>query len=129
MVELARPRMRTAVGRRIIFGRQWARLDELNGQENARVERLREWYGLHFPELARWWTWNVCSTCATHGQRDRMPISQTDSVGAPLGSRRNRSESLAGLAKLVGGGGPRSRATSEKSIRDSAPNVSQLVSR
>jgi nucleolar protein 56 len=130
MVELAKRRMRTAVGPEDHLRQAVGALDELTEQENALVERLREWYGLHFPELAPMVdVGTYVDLVATHGQRDRMPISQRDSVGAPLGDREETEvKSLAGLAKLVSVRRAAIESYVEKSIRELAPNVSQLVS-
>src|SRR5207247_10597249 len=53
MVELAKRRMRKAIGPEDHLRQAVGALDELQEEENVLVERLREWYGLHFPELAR----------------------------------------------------------------------------
>src|SRR2546430_16015284 len=52
MVQLAKGRMRKAIGPEDHLRQAVGALDEIHEQENAIVERLREWDGLHFPELA-----------------------------------------------------------------------------
>src|SRR5207249_11384515 len=81
MVLLAKVRMRKAVGPEDHLRQAVGALDEVQEQENAIVERLREWYGLHFPELAPMVdAGTYIDLVALHGRRERMPIAPAESV-------------------------------------------------
>ncbi len=129
MVELAKRRMRKAIGPEDHLRQAVGALDELQGAENVLVERLREWYGLHFPELAPVVdTGTYVDLIAMHGRRDRMPIDAHESVGADLAEREeDELKAFAGLAKLVGGQRRAIESYVERSVREIAPNVSDLA--
>lgn len=129
MVALAKVRMRKAIGPEAHLKQAVGALDELQEQENALVERLREWYGLHFPELSRVVdTSTYVELVAAHGRRDRMPIPERESVGADLPDREEQElKAFAGLAKLVTDQRRAIEAYVDRSIRELAPNVSQLA--
>ena len=129
MVLLAKVRMRKAVGPEDHLRQAVGALDEIQEQENAIVERLREWYGLHFPELAPMVdAGTYIDLVALHGRRERMPIAPAESVGAELGDREEQElKSFAGLAKHVAGERKLVEAYVERSVRELAPNVSELT--
>jgi len=63
-----------------------------------------------------------------HGRRERMPMDHRESVGADLGAREETElKALAGLAKLVADQRRAVEAYVERSIRELAPNVSELA--
>src|SRR5881409_3917481 len=65
---------------------------------------------------------------AMHGRRDRMPIDHRESVGADLAEREESElKALAGLAKLVADQRRAVEAYVERSVRELAPNVSELT--
>src|SRR2546427_773542 len=100
MLRLARRQMRKAVGPDDHLHQAVGALDDLQETENVLMERLREWYGLHFPELAKTVDdREFLELIATHGSRDAMPLDATDSVGGPLGEPERRS--VMGLAALL----------------------------
>jgi len=129
MVRLAKGRMRQAVGPEDQLRQAVGALDELQDQENALVERLREWYGLHFPELAPMVdTGTYLELIATHGRRDRMPIVQPESVGVDITEREEeRLKAFAVLGKSVGEQRKAIEAYVERSTKELAPNVSELA--
>src|SRR2546430_6639469 len=128
MVQLAKRRMRKAIGPEDHLRQAVGALDELQEEENVLVERLREWYGLHFPELAPMVdTATYVELVSIHGRRDRMPIDPRESVGADLAEREEAElKALAGLTKLVMGQRRPVETYVERSIRDLAPNGSEL---
>jgi nucleolar protein 56 len=130
MVELGKRRMRKAIGPEDHLRQAVGALDELQGSENALVERLREWYGLHFPELAPVVdTGTYVDLIAMHGGRDRMPVEARESVGADLPEREEQElKAFAGLAKLVGDHRKAIESYVERSVREIAPNVSDVAS-
>src|SRR6059036_1818855 len=119
MVELAKRRMRKAIGREDHLRQAVGALDELQEEENVLVERLREWYGLHFPELAPMVDpATYVELVSMHGRRERMPIDHRESVGADLPEREEAElKALAGLAKLVTDQRRAVEAYVERSIR------------
>jgi len=129
MVQLAKRRMRKAIGPEDHLRQAVGALDELQEEENVLVERLREWYGLHFPELAPMVdTATYVELVSMHGRRERMPMDHRESVGADLAAREETElKALAGLAKLVADQRRAVEAYVERSIRELAPNVSELT--
>src|SRR2546422_1117801 len=92
MIALARRQMRKAVGPDDHLHQAVGALDDLQETENVLMERLREWYGLHFPELAKTVDDSeFVGLIAAHGSREAMPLDATESVGAPLGDPERRS--------------------------------------
>src|SRR2546427_9912797 len=129
MVELAKRRMRRAIGPEDHLRQAVGALDELQQEENVLLERLREWYGLHFPELAPVIdTGTYVDLIAMYGRRDRMPIDGRESIGADLPEREEAElKAFAGLTKLVEGQRKAIESYLERSIREIAPNVSELA--
>src|SRR5437867_11009014 len=85
MVQLAKQRMRKSIGPEDHLRQAVGALDELQAEENVLVERLREWYRLHFPELATMVdTATYVELVSIHGRRDRMPIDPRESIVADL---------------------------------------------
>ncbi len=52
-IELAKVKIKSAVGRDSLISQVSGAMEELDKSINVFVERLREWYGLHFPEMER----------------------------------------------------------------------------
>jgi len=52
-IELTKIRIKKAIGRDALIVQVNGAIDELDKSINILVERLREWYGLHFPEMDR----------------------------------------------------------------------------
>lgn len=129
MVQLAKGRMRRAIGPEDHLRQAVGALDEIQEQENALVERLREWYGLHFPELAPMVDVGAyIDLVAVHGRRERMPIDHRESVGADLGDREEAElKSFAELANHVGKQRKAIEGYVDRAIRELAPNVSELA--
>lgn len=129
MVELAKARIRKAIGPEDHLRQAVGALDEIQEQENALVERLREWYGLHFPELAPMVDASTyVDLIAAHGGRDHMPVAARESVGAIIAEREEAElKAFAGLAKLVVGQRKALETYVERSVRELAPNVAELT--
>ncbi|HKZ23285.1 MAG TPA: ribosomal biogenesis protein [Thermoplasmata archaeon] len=129
MVELAKRRMRKAIRPEDHLRQAVGGLDELIEQENLLVERVREWYGLHFPELARMVdTGTYTQMIATHGRRENLPMEYPESVGADLGPREEAEvRALAELTRQVAARRKAIEGYVESSVRGLAPNVSALV--
>ncbi|HWH09071.1 MAG TPA: hypothetical protein VNX21_07710 [Candidatus Thermoplasmatota archaeon] len=110
-------------------------IDELNEQANVLVERLREWYGLHFPELVDKQARNeeVAALVAAHGTREAVMEAAPqhrvdDSMGGPLPDLEK--EAVRALARTASSLYA-TRADLEKyldtAMPEIAPNVAQLL--
>jgi nucleolar protein 56 len=129
MIELGKIRLRRAIRPEDHLRQAVAAVDDLLAQENTLLERLREWYGLHYPELARMVDEaSYLDLVATHGRRQNLPIELRESVGADLGEGEERE--VRGLARLIQELGLR-RANLEtyveRSVASLAPNVTALA--
>ncbi|HET6404556.1 MAG TPA: hypothetical protein VFH78_07905 [Candidatus Thermoplasmatota archaeon] len=110
-------------------------IDELNEQANVLVERLREWYGLHFPEFVDAQNRNeeVATLVSMHGTREAImeaaPQYRIDeSMGGPLTEADQAAvKALARTASQLYS----SRAELEKYVDgvmlEVAPNVAALL--
>jgi nucleolar protein 56 len=129
MVELAKRRVRKAIRPEDHLRHAIAAVDDLLEQENAAVERVREWYGLHFPELAKIVDEpTYLHLVAAHGRRDNVPIDMHDSVGAELGeTEEHEIRELAQLALTVASRRATLEAYVDRSVRNLAPNVTALA--
>ena len=129
MLSLARRQMRKAVGPDDHLHQAVGALDDLQETENLLLERLREWYGLHFPELAKTVDdREFVDLIAAHGSRESMPLDAKESVGAPLGDPERRSVTeMASLLRDVGDRRRGIEAYIEKTASGLAPNVSALA--
>jgi nucleolar protein 56 len=111
-------------------------IDELNEQANVMVERLREWYALHFPEFITRASRNeeVAALVAAHGTRDAImaaapQYTTEDSMGGPLPDLEHEGvRSLARAASHLYA----TKADLEKYLDNAmpqiAPNVTTLLS-
>lgn len=129
MVELAKRRIRKAIRPEDHLRQAVAAVDDLLEQENTFLERVREWYGLHFPELARMVDETTyLELVATHGRREKLPIEHRDSVGAELGDPEEREiRGLAQLARNLADERATLEAYVDRSIHELAPNVTDLA--
>ena len=129
MLALAKRKMRKAVGPDDHLHQAVGAMDDLQETENLLLERLREWYGLHFPELARTVDdREFVELIATHGSREAMPLDATESVGAPIGEPERRSVmAMAALLRDVDARRREVEGYVERTATDRAPNVSALT--
>jgi nucleolar protein 56 len=135
-MELGRLGVREASSRRDMHVVQAVdAIDELHEQANILVERLREWYGLHFPEFVDSTQRNeeVAALVSAHGTRDAIMAAQPqhavpESMGGPLPQPEHDAiRSLARTASSMYA----TRADLEKyldvAMVEIAPNVSALL--
>src|SRR5881409_2057828 len=129
MLTLARRQMRKAVAPDDHLHQAVGALDDLQETENLLMERLREWYGLHFPELAKTVDdREFVALIATHGTREAMPLDATESVGAALGNPEKRSVmEIASLLRDIDARRREIEAYIEASAAALAPNVTALA--
>ncbi|MDX1534695.1 MAG: ribosomal biogenesis protein [Thermoplasmata archaeon] len=104
-------------------------LDELTRARDLLTDRLRDWYALHFPELARMVdTARFIELVADRGLREEMPVEARDSVGAEIETRdlepiRELAASLRSLQRERAA----LEAYLEARMRELAPNVAHLA--
>ena len=129
MVELAKHRMRKAIQPEDHLRQAVASVDDLQEQENILVERIREWYGLHFPELAKMLDESqYLELVAKYGRRESLPLDPGESVGAELGDAEEREiRGMAQLAQTLAVQRKDLESYVERSIRTLAPNVAELA--
>jgi len=129
MLALARRRMRKAVGPDDHVAQAVSALDDLGETSNQLLERLREWYGLHYPELAKTVDSEAfVALVAEHGDRGSMPAAAAESVGAPLSPEdRQAVMAFAGLARDTARQRRRLEAHLESQMRALAPNLAHLA--
>ncbi|HII40792.1 MAG TPA: ribosomal biogenesis protein [Thermoplasmata archaeon] len=129
MVELAKRRMRKAIRTEDHLRQAVAAVDDLLDQENGLVERIREWYGLHFPELAKMVDEaEYLELVAKHGRREKLPMDARESVGAELGEPEEREiQGMARLAQSLAAQRADLEGYVEKTARGIAPNVAELA--
>ncbi|MFQ5986336.1 MAG: NOP5/NOP56 family protein [Thermoplasmata archaeon] len=129
MIALGKRRMQRAVqpADHVIQGIRT--LDEMTLARNLLMERLRDWYALHFPELARMVdAAEFTELVAERGHRDKMPIEATDSVGAEVDSNDLRPiQELASTLRALQRERTRLEKYLEQRMRDVAPNVTHLA--
>ncbi len=129
MIELARRQVREAIRPEDHLRQAVAAVDDLQEQENLVLERVREWYGLHFPELAKMVDERqYLDLIAKHGRRENLPVDFRDSVGGELGEpEEHEVRGMATLAQSLAGQRAQLEAYVERSVRALAPNVSALA--
>jgi nucleolar protein 56 len=129
MLAFGRRRMRRAVRPEDHIVQAIRAVDDLVGTWNLLLERLREWYGLHFPELTKLVDEErYVDLVAEHGERSAMPMEDTDSVGAELGPEERRAvQVLAAAVRDASATRRKLEAFVEGRMRALAPNVSHLA--
>jgi nucleolar protein 56 len=129
MLALARRRMRKAVGPDDYASQAVAALDDLGEVSNQLLERLREWYGLHYPELAKMVDdARFLDLIAEHGDRARMPIPGVESVGGELPPQdREAVMAFASLARDVARRRRDLEAHLGSQMKVLAPNLTHLA--
>ena len=129
MLALSRRRMRRAVGADDYVAQAVDAFDDLAEVANQLLERLREWYGLHFPELAKVVDdVRFLDLVAEHGDRASMPIESGASVGADLPpEERGAVMAFAAVARDVQRERRELEAHLEARMKDLAPNLAYLA--
>lgn len=104
-------------------------LDDLTQTFNLLLERLRDWYALHFPELPQLVDGpRFLDLVATYGTREAMPLETVDSVGGDLASEDQ--EVVQALARhLLDLQRQRAEVEAylEAKMKAHAPNIAHLV--
>ncbi len=129
MVELAKRHVRAAIRPEDHLRQAVAAVDDLLEQENTLLERVREWYGLHFPELARMVDERTyLDLVASHGRRENLPMDTGESVGAQLGEvEETELKRMAQLAQVHAARRAELETYIERTVHGLAPNVSALA--
>ncbi len=129
MMVLGKRRMRKAAGIDAHLAQAVGTLDDMFEAENLLYERLDEWFGLHFPELAKMVRREkFVDLIASHGNREMMTLDYGDSVGGPLPEdERQAVMQIAAQVRSMAGERARLSALIEKRMKELAPNVTELV--
>lgn len=132
---LARDRVREALGsddRHVVHA--VGAVDDLHETVNLLAERVRDWFGLHFPELPdQVDAETLLRLVARHGDRDAIveehpELDEDRGVGAALDpATRERIQSLARVAAAAAGTRDELEDHLEATVPEVAPNVSRLV--
>jgi len=109
-----------------------AGLEELTKTSNLLIERLTEWYGMHYPELAETaGQKELVDLVAQHGKRDAIGQAQgkpVESFGTPLSDEDEKAlKSWAGLAKEVMETRTAMEGYLTRRMEQLAPNLSAVV--
>lgn len=108
-------------------------VDDLAAVANEVSERLREWYGLHYPELNRVERHEeFVGLVAEHGTREAIQAARpglpVESIGAPLpGPEAEAVRQLARLASRVYSTRAELESYLEKTMPELAPNLARLL--
>lgn len=110
-------------------------IDELNEQANILVERLREWYGLHFPEFVDSGNRNeeVATLVSQHVTRDAIMAAAPqytveNSMGGPLGPTEQEAvRALARTASTLYSNKAEIEKYVDIAMLEVAPNVAALL--
>lgn len=129
MVEVAKRSIRKAIRPEDHLRQAVASVDDLLEQENTLLERVREWYGLHFPELAKIVDDRAyLELVAKHGRRENLPMEVAESVGAELGDAEEKEiRGMAQLAQVLASQRADVEGYVERTVRSLAPNVTTLA--
>ncbi|UCD92399.1 MAG: ribosomal biogenesis protein [Methanobacteriota archaeon] len=130
MIEVAKKRLRKAVGIDDHISQAIQTIDDLTHTSNLLNERLHEWYNLHFPELEKVVSGRkFAQLIAEHGNRESIPeVEFEGSVGAEL--TEEDKDTLMHFARLI------TDVDSEKeklekyieaNMKEFAPNVEHLA--
>ena len=110
-------------------------IDELNEQANVLVERLREWYGLHFPEFvdASQRNEEVATLVSQHGTREAIMEAQPqyrmdNSMGGPIPAPElSAVRALARTASSLYSARAELEKYVDEAMMEVAPNVATLL--
>jgi len=129
MMELSRRKMRKAPTVDDHISQAVNAMDSLTRSSNILLERLREWYGLHFPELDKLVTdERYVSLIAEFGSREKIPDYDGESIGGELGSEEKKVVmSLASTLKENLAERKRLESYLESRMKEIAPNLTELA--
>jgi len=129
MMSLGKRRMRKVSGIDAHLAQAVGALDDVLEAENLLMERLNEWYGLHFPELIKIVRReDFVEKIATYGNREAMSIDFGDSIGGPLPEEERQAVmQMAAQVRSMSMERARLGALIERRIEELAPNVTQLA--
>jgi nucleolar protein 56 len=96
---------------------------------NLMMERLRDWYSLHFPELARMVDQGrFVELVAEYGKREAMPLETVESVGADLEPEDLKTiQRLGTLVRDLQQHRSSLEAYLEERMREVAPSIAHLI--
>jgi nucleolar protein 56 len=130
MIEVAKKRLRKAVGMDDHVSQAVHTIDDLIQTSNLLSERLHDWYNLHFPELEKFVSGTkYAQIIAEHGDRESIPgVDFEGSVGAELAEEdRETIMHFAQLLTEVNSEKKKLEDYIEANMKDLAANVSHLA--
>lgn len=130
MMVVAKEDMTKAVGRDDHVSQAINTLDDLAKTTNVLTERLKEWYGLHFPELEKMVDTNeFIHLVSEFGGKEGMPqMRDVDTIGYDLSSEDERTiKELAGLIYDLNRRKDVVEAYIEDTMKSFAPNVAEIA--
>lgn len=130
MILVARERMAKTVGRDSHISQAINALDDLEKAVNILHGRLREWYGLHFPELEKIVDSDTfIRLISEHGGRKNIPeMSDVESIGSDLTPEDEQTVSeLASLIAEAKSSKDSIQKYIESEMRSFAPNVAEIA--
>lgn len=130
MIEVAKKRLRKAVGMDDHISQAVQTIDDLTHTSNLLNERLHEWYNLHFPELEKVVSGRkFAQLIAEHGNRESIPeVKFEGSVGAEISEEDKETlMHFAGLITDVDSEKEKLEKYVEASMKEFAPNVEHLA--
>ncbi|MFQ6129017.1 MAG: NOP5/NOP56 family protein [Thermoplasmata archaeon] len=130
MILVAKEKMSKAVGRDDHISQAINALDDLEKAINILYGRLREWYGLHFPELEKLVDGDqFVRLVSEFGSKEKIPeMREEESVGFDLTPEDEISISaLAGLIEDAKSSKDSLQRYIEKGMRSFAPNITEVA--
>lgn len=130
MIEVAKKRLRKAVGLDDHISQAVHTIDDLIHTSNLLNERLHEWYNLHFPELEKVVSGSkFAQLVAEYGNRESIPdVEFEGSVGAELSEEEK--ETIMHFARLITEVDTEKQKLEkyvEANMKEFAPNVEYLA--
>ncbi len=130
MIEVAKKRLRKAVGVDDHISQAVHTIDDLIQTSNLLSERLHEWYNLHFPELEKVVSGSKYpGLIAEHGDRESIPgVEFEGSVGAELS--KEEKDTIMHFAQLlmeVNSEREELEGYIETNMKEHAPNLAHLA--
>ncbi len=130
MIEVAKKRLRKAVGIDDHLSQAVQTIDDLIQTSNLLTERLHEWYNLHFPELEKVVSGSkYAKLIAEHGDRESIPeVEFEGSVGAEL--EEEEKDTIMQFAQLLNEVNTEKQKLEEyidTNMREHASNIAHLA--
>lgn len=130
MIEVAKRKLKRAIGEDDHIAQGVNAIDDLTKSLNVLMERIREWYGLHFPQLARLVDdEKFLDYVAKYGRKDNIPgMEEEEAIGGELSDEDERAiRDMAELGREMRQEKERLEKYVEGRMVSFAPNVAHIV--